>query len=73
MLVIGIILILISLFILWLSMGFQKRNNEIKKNLKTETGIPIQLNKENFGNPGGGIIFGLIGIVVGLLLIVAGS
>ena len=73
MIVVGIVVLLISLFFAWFSWGFLRRNNEIKRLASSDTGIPTKLDKKNFGSPGIFLIFSVIGILLGVLLIIAGQ
>ncbi len=73
MIVAGILVFLISLLFAWSSWGFLRRNNEIKRLMSSNTGISIKLDKKIFGSPGTFFLFSVIGILLGVLLIIAGQ
>tara|TARA_B100000315_G_scaffold182145_1_gene171031 strand:- start:219 stop:437 length:219 start_codon:yes stop_codon:yes gene_type:complete len=64
--VVGTVVLLFSLFIYWLAWGFLKSNKQIARELEI-----ARVTLGNIGNPGCGLILGIIGIVSGVVLIIA--
>lgn len=68
---VGCLVLVVSIFFAWMSWGFLNRNKQIVKELSHSSGIPVELDKHNFGNPSAGLIVSLLGILLGALLIIA--
>lgn len=66
--ILGGLLLLFSLFIAILSVGFINRNKRISKDIGVSE---MNLDKKTFGSPRAGLWLSLIGIIIGAILIMA--